>query len=328
MKLIDRMLTTPAFEMPRAIGEPWRREFSQFTGKLHAMIKQQWPFPVITVDNVAEYYYRGTDQEDWDIKRDFPNLAPPYPMFWMEHTLPDNLRSEKYGVMDFGFVGKRAKVGALYIAVDPSQAKLEKMHEGDELPEGTRWLYLIEMFEYWGIAGRDEFPEGPLGTYMLCVDEQGRLLGQPWTQGFFDPDDPEVCQYIQAAMCFLHPHLLAISFMHCKNVVIEDNVTPEKLAKRTFERHGYRPAPHKTLVIEPLKQVLRHEGGSEKHGLAKAMHICRGHFKDYRQGKGLFGKLHQLVWHPFTVRGTQGDKPAPREIKVKTPKVLIDNEEK
>jgi hypothetical protein len=47
------------------------------------------------------------------------------------------------------------------------------------------------------------------------------------------------------------------------------------------------------------------------------MHICRGHFKDYREGRGLFGKYHQLVWHPSLVRGTKGDKPAAREIEVK-----------
>ena len=48
--------------------------------------------------------------------------------------------------------------------------------------------------------------------------------------------------------------------------------------------------------------------------MTRAMHICREHFKDYRQGKGLFGRYHQLVWQPAIVRG---EPPTPREYEVK-----------
>lgn len=96
-----------------------------------------------------------------------------------------------------------------------------------------------------------------------------------------------------------------------------DNHTPPKLAKKYREKHGFDPSSYKTLIIEPLKQILRREGKSDTVGVAKAMHICRGHFKDYRQGKGLFGKYHQLVWHDSLVRGTKGTKPPAREIEVK-----------
>ena len=53
--------------------------------------------------------------------------------------------------------------------------------------------------------------------------------------------------------------------------------------------------------------------------MTRAMHICRGHFKDYRQGKGLFGRYHQLVWQPAIVRGSKSEPkpPATREYEVK-----------
>jgi hypothetical protein len=91
------------------------------------------------------------------------------------------------------------------------------------------------------------------------------------------------------------------------------------LAKKYMARHGVDPTPYKTLVIEPLKQILRQEGGHQQGGnsLQKALHICRGHFRDYREGRGLFGKYHQLVWMPSLVRGTRGSKAPPREIEVK-----------
>ena len=34
-------------------------------------------------------------------------------------------------------------------------------------------------------------------------------------------------------------------------------------------------------------------------GLKRALHICRGHFKDYREGRGLFAKTHGIWWWDF-----------------------------
>jgi hypothetical protein len=48
---------------------------------------------VIVGDNVAEYYYCGTDQEDFDIKTDFPCQVPPFNQFWVEWSQPTAIRS-------------------------------------------------------------------------------------------------------------------------------------------------------------------------------------------------------------------------------------------
>ena len=52
-----------------------------------------------------------------------------------------------------------------------------------------------------------------------------------------------------------------------------------------------------------MKKVLREEGKSEETGLKHALHICRGHFKDYRDGKGLFGRYKDIYWWESQVRG-------------------------
>jgi hypothetical protein len=134
--------------------------------------------------------------------------------------------------------------------------------------------------------------------------------------------DESVSEVMKNIMAWYNPALLAISFLHCKNVQLVDHAVDRKLAKRYRERHGgTAPTGYKTLVIEPLKAILRGEGRAHEHGLAKAMHICCGHFKDYREGRGLFGKYKQLVWRPSVVRGTKrgtkGRGAPPREIEVK-----------
>lgn len=100
--------------------------------------------------------------------------------------------------------------------------------------------------------------------------------------------------------------LLATSFLHCKNVTVQSTEPSLKLQKAR-ERRGKLPLfTFKTLEIKPMTKILREEGESETKGLAHALHICRGHFKDFQQGPGL-GKnhAHGLYWWDSQVRGNR-----------------------
>jgi hypothetical protein len=112
--------------------------------------------------------------------------------------------------------------------------------------------------------------------------------------------------------------LLTISFMHCKNVVQRVVAPPPKLSKRHKERHGRPLFSYRVLEIEPMKQVLRTEGRSEEVGLAKALHICRGHFKDYRE-RGLFGRNKGLYWWDQHARGSIEAGVVGKDYSVKAP---------
>jgi hypothetical protein len=264
--------------------------------------------PVLLIDNVADYYFVGTAQEYWSLERDFPNVAPPFPYFWCEHRLNLRIHSDEKGDTDLSvLLGKDAKVGVLCVALDPKDVK------GEGIPEEAKWIYWMDLFIQYG-RDKDGRAHGPHGSIHLAVDAQGRVLGVPWMQSYMEP---AAAQVAKSLMTWLHPTLLAICFLHCKNVTVSQESVPKPLAKKYHARTGHWPTPYRTLVIEPLKEILRREGKSGTVGLAKAMHICRGHFRDYREGKGLFGKYNVVVWTPQTVRGTKGESAPPREIKVK-----------
>lgn len=53
--------------------------------------------PVIDASEVCAYYFEGTDQEEWDLHTDFPNLAPPFESYWLEMKAPSRIVSEVYG---------------------------------------------------------------------------------------------------------------------------------------------------------------------------------------------------------------------------------------
>jgi hypothetical protein len=303
-RLIDDIRARGQLEMPWFV-EPRRVEqWKRHAAKVAEMLR--WPdVPVLRIDNVSDYYF-AAEQEHWSLDRDFPNLAPPFPVMWVEHHLPRTIHSAECGDNDLTKWVQRGAVGVLIIYGDAATAVCT---EGAP-PPNAKWILCAELFVDYG----RNITQGPHGTIMLCVDAEGRAIDAPWMQTWSAESEADV---MKSFMTWLHPAFLAVSFLHCKNVAIQDNVIPAKLAKRYRERNGIAPANYKTLVIEPLKAILRTEGRSGEHGLAKAMHICRGHFKDYREGRGLFGKYHQLVWQPSIVRGTKGEKAPPREIEVK-----------
>ena len=99
----------------------------------------------------------------------------------------------------------------------------------------------------------------------------------------------------------LYPMLLALSFLHCKNVTMrrEDPCHQRKPPKHPGDCQRLH---YHVLDIQPMQKVLHTEGHSHTTGLQKALHICRGHFKDYRE-KGLFGRNKGLYWWDSQVRG-------------------------
>lgn len=99
------------------------------------------------------------------------------------------------------------------------------------------------------------------------------------------------------------PALLAISFLHCRNVTTEV-VAPDLKLNRARSRRARRPLRrYKVLRIEPMTRTLSREGSIEAQGLAKALHICRGHFKTYEE-RPLFGRLRGTWFWQDHIRGS------------------------
>lgn len=294
-------------QMPLFVERQHEAQWMKYAKGMMQMLAEP-KLPVLLTDNVADYYYVGTGQEYWSVERDFPNLAPPYDRFWIEHRLARRIHSDAKGDTDMtAFLGKEARLGSLFMAINPKEV------QGEDIPEGTHWIYWADIFIQYDHVHGDR-AHGPHGAILFAVDADGRVLGAPQMQCYAAP---EVGDVMKSLMTWLHPALLSICFLHCKNVTIVDESVPKPLAKKYHARTGQWPTPFKTLVIEPLKQVLRTQGKSSQVGLAKAIHICRGHFRDYREGRGLFGKYKQLVWTPMTLRGTKGKEAPAREIKIK-----------
>lgn len=156
----------------------------------------------------------------------------------------------------------------------------------------------------WYINGDGTFCHTPGDpTEAMCEqqlpDYSVRSIGNQPTTALGD----ECIAYVNVA-------LLAISFMHCKNVLVRqvDPASEKNTARESRmwqARHGQPLTKFSVLEIDHLKQTLRSEGRMEETGLHRALHICRGHFARYTPEHPLFGKYVGNFWRPQHVRGNE-----------------------
>lgn len=239
---------------------------------------------LINMQNIVDYYESYTTAK---ITKDgrfcindlSPNIAPPFPKMFFEFKLDE-------------------RFGATGVLIDSSN-------------NGSGWDMLAYIFcervhlqqAIWGFFLRSDVD----GKNIMVYDEPTSIpmsgsIGMVNESIMNDiPKRMELGQTL--AYIFMGPVLTAISFMHCKNVTAVEHNPPEKVQRKRQKNNKPPLTKYYTLEIEPMKKILKSEGRVDEVGLQRALHICRGHFKDYSNGKGLFGKYKGLYWWDSTVRG-------------------------
>ncbi len=255
----------------------------------------------IKADNVARFLaYHHNQCSLFQI----PNLAPPFEVLFVEFNLVA-ASPGKDGKMVENHDGW-SQMGALIksrLLAEPEAKKIK-----DDMGLEPKWGL---SFDFW--LADDMQPHAGMP---ICWGRQvGSLLdsnGKPIH--FFGPDDPgskhHWTKWAVAVAGF------AVSFMHCRNVrQVEAKIDPGERFRKQYKVPKYT---YRTLQIDPMKEVLRHEGKSDTDGLQRALHICRGHFSTYSDEKPLFGKYPGTFWVPDHVRGTKERGEVVKDYAVKT----------
>jgi hypothetical protein len=101
-----------------------------------------------------------------------------------------------------------------------------------------------------------------------------------------------------------HVVLLAFSLANCSNVSLVTNKL-SRPERRRAEKWGSAlgSVTYKTLKIEPMTRRGRQEV-ADREAAGARLHICRGHFKDYRE-QGLFGRHKGVFWWESHMRGDE-----------------------
>lgn len=260
------------------------------------------PPVVIDVQNIADYYWEQAEDKHFEAK-DFPNLAPPFEQFWLEYQKPKQKEWYGLGVWGREFSPEEAvKEGAQW---ELSTRLFFSTNKGHVLPVCNATLRVKPngMTEDEMGFTADPWFHSVMSKALVKLGEEDEWAGRI-ADGFVVQD--------------LQPFWLAVSFLHCKNVLMV-NHEPPRLA-RGLIRKGVKPRVRfHTLEIEPMKKILKREGQRETTGLRRALHVCRGHFADYSQGNGLFGKFKGTYWREAHLRGRSEEGVVVKDYEIKKP---------
>jgi hypothetical protein len=291
MRLYDQISTLP----------DWHRYLTQLLGDegTHSIELALRQAVVIVADNVAQYYFSGTDQETWDLTTDFPNVAPPFARFWIEYRYPRLIVSEVTGASRTPRELHELTVGALVTSLDLQENTKPPPHIG----ANTRWQ--VEGILLSSKRGTPDY----IGAFQWQVDSEGHIALDGNGRLSYGVGIPLHAQrHVEKTSQFITeviaPMMLAITFMHCQNVRFTVQSPPAGLSRKWQRKTGQPLTRYRLLEIGPVREILTHEGQRDQVGLKRALHVCRGHFKHYTD-KGLFGKYQGTYWWPPHMRGTK-----------------------
>ncbi len=268
---------------------------------------------LVVADNVADYYHRFKSEEAPTLT-DFPTVMLPFEKTFVE--------AKFHRVISNAFILESA---GILLAMESPISLPDEMSQWLHGPSVKWHLHGILFVQF-----RGEDPK-LMSDFVIPLNNDGGVI--PIAEG-----DERISFAVQSVNTVrgipimesgefqvsllsvpLPALLMAISFMHCRNVKVMAEQPPEKLSKK-YERKTGRPLlKYRLLQIDHMKQVLEREGGASSQGLKKALHICRGHFKHYgRDGKGLlFGKHAATVWISMHARGSAEEGVVVKDYDVK-----------
>ena len=292
-RLIDCLIHQGELISPKSIGEVNEKWLSAASKVLMESVRKA---QVFEISNISDYYYTYNDQEEWNLYADFPSVTAPFDYTWFEFKGPSVIMSRECGTQKI--TGPIPTFGVLILSKELPDEKF--------ITNGTGQTCFVFMRP----GGSDQVL-GPCCTAMYLVDETGKPT--PWEKAgnkvilasLLDSSGRalQTVDELSDLFTIVHPALLALTFLNCKNTQVVKRSPDQRLSALDVKK-GKKPLVYfYTLEIEQVKQVIACNKG-EEGGLKKALHVARGHFKDYRE-HGLFGRTKGLFWWGPSIRGTE-----------------------
>jgi hypothetical protein len=299
------------------------------------------PLQVILANNAAAYV--GSQSENVEAWKNYPTLAPPFTYTWIEAQKQPNYQIgqiDAWGVALISTSGDFAKEywhdfidGELQGASRNRDPKFIQDYKDYLLQfyhlDQMYWGVFVDLFfEIKGVIYQNEY------RTFLALDEFGKRVQevtpcffqgrgyleraerQLWSEQGIDPNwmarqplEQRVSKKVLPSTMdthvypMLNPLFMAINLLHCKNVELIEETPPPKLSKSHEKKYGIPLVTYKTLKVNSMRREYENDERPSNPGILKSLHICRGHFKDYRNGGGLFGKLEGLYWWDQHIRG-------------------------
>lgn len=303
MRFYDRIIET-GYVLPK-----------EFEGKRQAIAPLFKEATVVDLTNVARYYYSGTDQEYWEVARDFPAIRSPFDVAWYEYNHGGLVRSETTGThweqpITAGFLVRVFERGDYREVFECDIVEEYQEKTGHHIE--PRWVQEALLF-LQEEKGKPAF--GPVAVWRFPVRHQGGACVRPDGRALFELHSlihPSMGEETRKAFevgvqGLISPVLLGVTFMHTTNVV-QVNHKPLEKPNRKRVKAGREPlTEYKTLELKLGGGKQTNEfGHAGRDHYGSRLHLVRGALRTYTQERPLFGKhVGRWFWKPH-LRGDGG----------------------
>jgi len=263
----------------------------------------------IEASNIARYFeetYVGEDKDGRAWWNDLKCLVPPFETFFVEWEKPHVPTSLRMGVLFIACAPEAAADTLRSIIGENAQYTPKKIQEfRDKHGERVRWIYLTFDFLEFDNSKQHNISgiRSPFHIGAVAVAEDGALLDF-WLSHASGAITRKESETIGAASM---PAWTALAMMNCDNIETVEHVAPEPF-QRSRTRKGKQPlVSFRTIQVnlDKTPKSIQAEQLPEVDGEGKVrLHQKRGHMKDYRKGKGLFGKYKGLWYWGSTLAGS------------------------
>lgn len=293
--------------------------YSTFLKAIPETLKTAVP---VDVSEVGNWYYKEAEIPILDFRKDFPTLVSPWMAAVYEYKFPQyfhSITADKKGWYNAPFV---SLYGQNLCAV-LTQEKITNDFQSYLQGESEIWKEIKNQYPTDTVSFRqtliifigDKHEIKPIATIITLLDQDGRYLKMAIPEDFVNKKHQDAIRNL------LYPIYFAINLMHCKNVRTVDTVVEPKLRKLRL-KVGKESFAWKQIVIDSMrKRVADASHGGKGNTVNLALRIARGHWKDYTNGKGLFGKLRGRYWWDDIADGSLG-----RNYAIKAPIEINDEE--
>lgn len=279
----------------------------------------------INITGASNWFYQDNPQNTWDVREDFPAIVPPFPYMWMEFKAPKRINNNGKITDITPFV---ESVGCNSMVQEVAKEDWRKVIEQDVIRQMLFGMAASKGMKTQGDSSNDNTQKAlqagrearwiAFWNFFAATERHG-LTKLPSVAAYIDPQglmvpenyiifgEQRVLQAVGTDFAeVLSPFLFATSLMHAKNVTLENEFIDPKIVRRRA-KDGKPAITFKVLQINPIRRQSDKEHSAGETAAKRAMHIVRGHFKDYRDGAGLFGKFKGLYWWDMHVAGDKAN---------------------
>ena len=238
---------------------------------------------------------------------DLKCLVPPHKRFFIEWERPLIPSATRMGVLFLACPPDLAETTARMIIGEGARSTPAKIAEFRQ-DLRCRWIYLtLDFLEFAHKPGDGHISalRGPFHIGAISIAEDGSLLGWWMSHASVHISKKESSQVAAASLVAW----TTVAMLNCANIATAEHQAPEAFQKAR-RKAGKKPFVSYHTVRVDLGKTPRQVAAEQLPGASGAtmrLHKKRGHMKDYRGGKGLFGRYKGIWYWGPTLAGSEED---------------------